>query len=355
MSVLQLVTDRDRRGAQVYAMDLHQGLQDLGLNVETVALAPGLHGDLLPIEALGPSRRSLRTLWALRNRARQSDIVIAHGSSTLFACAIGLAFARVPFVYRQISDPLFWAASATRRFRVASMIRRAAGIVALADSSRDVLMSHYRLARERITVIPNAVPAANFHVPSESARLAARERFHLRPDDRVVLYMGALAREKGVDLFIRCAAAIDGISALVVGDGPERKQLEQLASELGGSRIIFTGSIDDPTVAFFAADLIVLASTGGDSMPAVLIEAGLCGVPAVVSPVGAITDVVVHGETGIVVPIGDQRALDAAVRELVNDEDKRRSLGAAAHERCARRFTIDVTAPRWVDLLSWSV
>ena len=70
MRVLHVITDRDRRGAQVFAMDLAQGLDTLGVRNEVVALAPGQHGDLLPVECLGPSRRSLRTIRALRRRAR---------------------------------------------------------------------------------------------------------------------------------------------------------------------------------------------------------------------------------------------------------------------------------------------
>ena len=117
MRVLQVVTDRDRRGAQVYATDLAPGLQNLGCAVETVALAPGNHGDQLAIDVLGPSRRSLATFRALRARARSFDVVIAHGTTTLPACAIALSGSGVPFVYRQISDPLFWAATTARRLR----------------------------------------------------------------------------------------------------------------------------------------------------------------------------------------------------------------------------------------------
>lgn len=349
--VLQIVTDRDRRGAQVFALDLHHGLKERGVTVETVALSEGRQGDLLEIESLGPSRRSLATLRALRARAQKYDIVIAHGSSTLFACAVSLAFTGIPFIYRQISDPLFWAATWPRRLRVAVTIRRAAAIVALSESTAGVLVDHYWLSPDSIAVIPNAVPVGNFHVASEEERLLARERMGLPCSRPVLAYVGALAEEKGVNLVIECVGEIDQASALVVGAGPERSRLNQLAKRIAPGRVVFTGPLDETLDAFSAADILLLPSLGGDSMPAVLIEAGLCGLPAISTPVGAITDIVVDGKTGAVVPIGDLAALISATRELLAKPAKRRSMGEAALEHCRSQFTIEVTTSQWLKLV----
>ena len=166
MRALFVITDRDRRGAQVHACDLAEGMRRGGVVVDTVALTSGEHGDLLDVEALGPSRRSASTLASLRSRAREYDIAVAHGSSTLLACAIGLVGTGTPFVYRQISDPLFWAATPARRTRTALMLRRAAQIVALSDGVGDVFAGHYRLRRDMITTIPNAVSVEDWRVPT---------------------------------------------------------------------------------------------------------------------------------------------------------------------------------------------
>src|SRR5438270_5385375 len=123
LKVLQLITDRDRRGAQVFALNLAVGLRALGSTVETVALGPGAHGDLLPVRVLGTRRFGFRTLNELRRTARHYDVVVAHGSSTLPASALALIGANVPIVYRQISDPTFWASSWLRRLRVAAFLR----------------------------------------------------------------------------------------------------------------------------------------------------------------------------------------------------------------------------------------
>jgi glycosyltransferase involved in cell wall biosynthesis len=352
LRVLQVVTDRDRRGAQVFALDLAGGLRDLGAEVETVALAPGTHGDLLPIACLGKSRRSVKTMRALRRRARTFDVVIAHGSSTLVACAVGLVFRGTPFVYRQISDPLHWAATWQRRLRVAAFLRRAAGVVVLAPSAAAVFANHYRVSKSQLTVIPNSVPAESFAAATLQQRLDARRQYGIEPDLTVVACIGALAVEKGVDIAIEAVALRSDCQLLVVGDGPDRGRLAELVHRLNtDSRVRFVGAVDSALPALHAADIVVLPSRGGDSMPAVLIEAGLCSLPTITTPVGAITDVVRDGLTGLVVPIGDCAAFVDALAILIADPERRASLGEAAAVHCRARFTIEVTAPAWLAAL----
>lgn len=87
-------------------------------------------------------------------------------------------------------------------------------------------------------------------------------------------------------------------------------------------------------------------------MPAVLIEAGLCGLASVATDVGATSDVVTHGETGLIVGAGDPQALASAVAALMSDPARRSAMGSAAATRCAEFFTIARTAPRWLDVLA---
>lgn len=351
MRILQVITDRDRRGAQVFATDLHAGLVALDGNVETVALTKGTRDDLLALDVLGPSRRSFATFRELRRRAKAADIVIAHGSATLLACSVALLGTGTPFVYRQISDPKHWAASLSRRIRVAVFLRRAAGIVVLSPSVAVVFGRHYRIRPDQMSVIPNAVPAGSFTAPSPERRVSARIEFGVADDSVCVVSLGALAVEKGVDVAIRAMGDLPGCQLLIVGDGPDRSRLEALAAQTAKDQIIFTGALSDPGVALAAADVVVLPSRGGDSMPAVLIEAGLCGVPCIATPVGAIADVVLDGSTGYIVPIGDQARFSAALREMSEDPERRQSFGEAAQRHCREHFTIEATAPAWLDLI----
>jgi glycosyltransferase involved in cell wall biosynthesis len=167
----------------------------------------------------------------------------------------------------------------------------------------------------------------------------------------VVLFIGALAHEKGVDLAIDAAARLPVAVLLVVGDGPHRPALEALASRRLPDRAFFVGSLEDPRMAYWSADLLVFPSRS-ESMPAVLIEAGLCGLACVTTDVGAIGEVIDHGRTGLVVPSGDLEAISSAVTALMSDPSNRLAMGEAAADRCSEHFTIARTASTWLDLLS---
>lgn len=351
VSVLHLITDTDRRGAQVYATDLSEGLSDLGFSSSVVALTGGEYDHHLDVEMLGTERYSYHTWRALRRGAQSADIVVAHGSSTLVSCAVSLFGTQRPFVYRQISDPLYWASSPIRRMRVATYLRRAAAVVALSANAADALVQHYRLSRSLISIIPNAVPAAQFSPAREREIAEARESFGLPTRGVIALSLGALVAEKGVDMAILATRDIDDLHLLVAGEGPARADLERLARDVAPGRVHFVGALAQPATALRAADLLLLPSRDGDSMPAVVIEAGLSGLPCVTTPVGSIAEIVEDGVTGLVTPIGDQAAFADATRTLVRDQTQRSTYGAAARDRCSNHYSIEMTAPVWARLL----
>lgn len=346
LRILQVITDTDRRGAQIFASDLGRALGQRGHTVHTVALRAGAQSPALPVETLGKRSRGPRTLRALRHRMSAADITVAHGSSTLLACAVAGIGPRRPFVYRQISDSKFWASSLTRRLRVALYLRFPRRIVALSQQARETLEGHLRVDPRRIDVVPNGVPTGLFEPPSLSDRSQARRDLTLAVDATVAAYVGALVPEKGVADVIAALRRLDEFVLLVVGSGQEQANLESLSQDLG-DRVRFLGTVANTAPIFAASDLIVLPSRGGDSMPATLIEAGLCGLPTVSTPVGSIEDVVVDGQTGLIVPIGAIDQLASALRQLSLDPQLRRRLGTNARERCLALFEIDVVAQGW--------
>ena len=277
---------------------------------------------------------------------RSVDITIAHGSATLLACAV----AGRPFVYRQISDTRFWAAGWRRRPRVAAYLRRARHVVALSAGAATALHEHLWLPVSRITVVPNAVPTAGFHAVGDTERAEARTALGLATDEFVALYIGALVPEKGVDLAIRAIASTTNARLMVAGGGSQELELQQLAQRLGAP-VTFLGVLRDARAAYRATDLNVLPSRGGDSMPATLIEAGMCGLPSIATPIGSIEDVVLHDRTGFIVPVDDVDALTARIVELRNNPERRRQLGEAARAHCVAHFDIDVVAAQWIQVL----
>lgn len=347
MRVLHVITDDDRRGAQVFADDLHSAMRTMGVESRVVALAPGRTGGI-DAQVLGQGGLGPKVVARLRVLMGRHSVTIAHGSTTLPACALAGAGRRRRHVNRQISETRFWADTATKRRRVAGYHRAATLVVALADSAAAELTEVLGVPLEKIRVVPNGVPVGPFEPATAATRAIARRRFGLMDAGLVVATVSALVPEKGVDVVIDAVGRIPGARLVVAGDGPERERLEAAAARHAPNAVTFVGSLPDVTPLYQAADVVALASRGGDSMPATLIEAGLCGVATIATDVGAISDVVRDGETGVIAPL-ESFADELAV--LAADADARTALGASARTHCLANFAIETVAQRWIEVL----
>lgn len=345
--VLQVITDVDRRGAQVAAMELQEALTERGRTVHTVALAPARMTARLDLPVLGPSRFAPKTLRDLRRQVRTAGAVVGCGSSTLPACALATVGSGVPFVYRSIGDLAYWANTPGRRVRVRFALRRAARVVALWQGAATALSERFGVPAERVRVIPNGVSAQRFAPVDTAARPAARRKLGLNPALPTLAVLGALSREKNVGAAIRILADLPDCQLVIAGDGQERSHLEALAETHAPGRVRFLGVVDEPADVFAAADLLVMPSRS-EGMPAALIEAGFAGLPAVATDVGGVRDVVLSGQTGELVLPGDEMHLARAVCLALTNE---RTYGIAAREHCLANFEIGVVAAAWERLL----
>jgi glycosyltransferase involved in cell wall biosynthesis len=348
--ILQVITDTDRRGAQKFALDLHRALEQHNVEVSTVALAPGTSPDGFDVPVLGSSRMSSTTLRRLRREIASSSVVIGHGSTTLFAGALASLGTGVPFVYRQISDMVFWTPTALRRARVRIALDRAARVVALWEGAASVVRTRFGVPAPRVVVIPNGVPAHGFQPASPDLRAKACGELGIDPARPTVLCVGALVPEKGTDLVVDAMARVPTAQLLVVGDGPQRASLERRAQSTAAGRVRFVGWLPEVVPAYRAADVVALASRGGDSMPAVLIEAGFMGLPAVSTAVEAIPDIVRDRVTGRIVDASADQISDA-LRALLDDRAAAAAMGTAARVRCLERYEISAVAERWLAVL----
>ena len=100
------------------------------------------------------------------------------------------------------------------------------------------------------------------------------------------------------------------------------------------------------------ADVLLFASRpdGMEGMPASLIESGMLGTPSVAYDVAGVGEVVIDGQTGRLVPWGEEQTLADALVDLLVDGDKRNAMGDAARERCLGAFSIERVAPRYLEL-----
>ncbi|WP_406195877.1 glycosyltransferase family 4 protein [Kitasatospora sp. NBC_01560] len=350
--ILHLVTDPRRRGAQNLARDLHRELRRRGQASALRALAP--HPDAHPdapdtraTAVLGPGRLHPATLRALRAAARTADLVVAHGSATLPACALALAGTRTPFVYVSIGDPRHWTASPLRRLRTGALLHRAAAVTALADEAVAVLEDRFRLPAGKVRTIPNARAAAAYPpAAGEADRRAARHTLGLPADGLLVAWVGAIAPEKRLDLALDALDRLPDVRLAVAGDGPDRAALEQHPA---AARAHFLGTLADPAPLYRAADAVLLTSDS-EGVPGVLIEAALAGLPAVATDVGWVGSVVRDGVTGALVAPGDPLALAEALAKVLAGD--RTAFGAAARAHVLARNELGVVADAWQALFA---
>jgi glycosyltransferase involved in cell wall biosynthesis len=221
-------------------------------------------------------------------------------------------------------------------------LRRA---TAIASTSHAMARQVQRLTPERaeIAVTPFGVDLARF-TPDPSRR---------RSGGRLTIgIVKSLAPKYGVDLLLRAFAGLvadadvqalpDECRLLVVGDGPQRAELESLARELGiASCTEFAGAVAHAEVPAWLNRFDVYAAPSrldSESFGVAVIEASACALPVVVSDVGGLPEVVRDGQTGLIVPRDDVPALQAALKRLVLDASLRERLGRGGRAHVEREY-----------------
>jgi glycosyltransferase involved in cell wall biosynthesis len=185
---------------------------------------------------------------------------------------------------------------------------------------------------------------------------------HRGDDGPLLVFVGRLVTEKGVfdllDAVLLIRADFPGVSALIVGEGPSRQALEEYAVTIGISdRVHFAGWISpDHVVAYMAAgDIVVGPSKMGEdgsveAFGLTMVEAMASGTPLVASRTGGIPDVVIDGETGILVEPGSPQSIATAVRWLTNHPADAKRIGAAGKRRARDLFSREASAQAFSDL-----
>ncbi len=154
--------------------------------------------------------------------------------------------------------------------------------------------------------------------------------------------VGVLARFdalKGLDVLLRALVELPGVTAVLVGGGPERPALDRLAVELGvRDRVRLVDWVNRAAGLLPLFDVVALPSRA-EGFPLSLVEAMLAGRPVVATSVGSIPEAVEDGVSGLLVPPDDPPALAAALRRLLSDRVLAAALGAAARGRALGQFT----------------
>jgi len=196
---------------------------------------------------------------------------------------------------------------------------------------------------DRIRILHNSALPPSPVPPSELSEL--RSRLGIRTDEAMILTIGRFSREKGHAILLQALQRLRSNprkwKLVFVGAGPEHDTLMQLVRSLGlGELVIFAGSHSDVAPFYAAADVFALPSlTEGSSN--VLLEAMAAKVPIVATKTGGNPEIILHGETGLLVPISDSQSLASAIAQLLGAPDLASRFAKAAFVRAMHEFSVE--------------
>ena len=341
-------------GQEMRILTESRGFIDRGHRVTLIAppeapIVPASKRFGVPVVTLALAEKRPRALFALRSwlaRHRDDvDVLNTHSSTDSWLGALACATLPEP-------PPI------VRTRHVSTAVRNRIGtrwlyvhgnahIVTTGEAIRRQLARENGVPLDKMTSVPTGIDLARF-VPADAVAARARLGLPQRPTLGIV---ATLRDWKGHAVLFDALASDEerwrDWNVLVVGDGPYRDRLDaQLATLRLAQRIRFVGQQDDVVPWLQAFDVFALPSWGEEGVPQAIMQAMACAVPVVSTPIGAITEAVADGATGLLVEPRNAASLACGLAKLRDDPPLRARLGAAGRERALRDFGIDAMLDR---------
>jgi glycosyltransferase involved in cell wall biosynthesis len=262
----------------------------------------------------------------------------AHGVTSAW---LARAHRRVPLVVsRRVGFPIKADNFARARYRAAARIvpisQWVAGILAKSG-----------IPIEQMTVVYEGVEVSR--LPSPQIRHAARARFGVTDDSPLIGCVGVLLPDKGQDSLIRAVAAIrsefPALKLLLVGDGPDKRRLQQLAAKLNVTdAIIFAGFVSSMESVYPALDLFAFPSRF-EGLGTSLLSAMSYEIPSVAFDTCAFPEIIEHGRSGLLAELNNDESLANSIAAILRNPEIALQIGRAARKRIEQKFS----APKMVD------
>lgn len=226
-----------------------------------------------------------------------------------------------------------------------SMTKSHGTMVAVSPEVKNSLIDFLGLSAktsQNVQSIENGIPMPKTLTPHESANI--RADFGILENETWVVAAGRFAEPKNFSCLLRSGAWLAEqnypTKILIAGDGPQRKELENLIQHFSLERIVhLPGNIDNLDKVMASADVFAIPSLW-EGLPLVLLEAMAAGLPVVGSNAKGIADIITHGENGLLFEINDHVDLGKSIIKLAENPHLQRLLGGAAKDLAQRQFNI---------------
>lgn len=212
--------------------------------------------------------------------------------------------------------------------------------VAVGQVSAQRMEDFYALGRNSVISIPNGVPDRGIPVTQS-------ELHHPNETELIVGSIGRLDAMKGHDILLRALAQVEGVRAVILGDGGQRAALEKLAGDLEiRDRVDFLGWVADPFAYLAKFDVVALPSRS-EGFPLAMVEAMLAARPVVATRVGSIPEAIISGKTGILIEKESVADLVCALQQLRDQPHYRFQLGQQARAAATSQWTAEIMAGKY--------
>jgi phosphatidyl-myo-inositol dimannoside synthase len=288
------------------------------------------------------------TLFRLARRERYSAVLCG---KALFEGLIGYYLNRhlgIPYiVFTYAMEIETWATEPRQRRKLVRVLCNAHRIVYINDVTKKTLLDLGATERQLVKITPGVNKRFTQNVSEHLVDASVRRYNMSRP---YILSVGRLVHRKGFDTLIEAFAKLDQTtfgdhSLVIIGDGPERDHLKELADELFVSTsVTFLTSIPDKDLPalYTGAQVFALTPrqlpTDYDGFGIVYLEAAACGVPAIATKSGGAQEAVLHNKTGFVVPPDNPQAVHDALATLLSDTSLHDRLAKQAKLRARSEF-----------------
>lgn len=346
--VCHILTDLAPAGTERSVYELARRLDRNRFDVSVIGLRGGAVADRLveagiDVDVLGVRHKldAFKLARLVRMlRSRKPDIVHTH---LFHADLVGRTAAKLAGVRRLVHS----VRAVERRIRPwqFAWARLTAGACDMTLCVSEPVREHYLrrtgLPASRVRVIHNGIDAGAWAGDGD-ARLGVRQERAIGADELVGGFIGRLHPDKGTDVLMRAWERLGGAAPrlLIAGDGPMQEEL--LAWVRTRARAEWLGHVNDVHAVVSAVDFLVMPSRT-EGLPVAALEAMAAGLPVVASRAGGLAELVVDGQTGLLVPPEAPDALADAVRTLSNDAELRHRMGQAGRARVETHFHIDAT------------
>jgi glycosyltransferase involved in cell wall biosynthesis len=203
-----------------------------------------------------------------------------------------------------------------------------------------------------IVHIPNGVDTSVFYPAGSIEEKTELRTKLLLPNKKIVIFIGRLDLQKRADLLIEVFKELhkvyDGAHLVIIGDGPERKKLEEMADE----NILIKGIVSNVEEYLRASDLLVLPSLA-EGMSNVILEAMATGLSVVTTNVSSNPEIIDNGINGILLDINDKSGLKENILRLLNDDIFNNELGQNAKAKIDKNFSIGIVAEKYIELFQY--